>query len=138
MGNAIACKERGNPVPNTPLFGDLLSDVLREYVEKLDVPAQLRGYENALQELPNYRGRGEHYFILVIDPYSKELEVWGYKKSELQMATEDYSTIEHSIKGSEKNAVLVSVEKTSDLKKAYPNYFLDTSVFLDLVEWATK
>ncbi|MGN6268260.1 MAG: hypothetical protein ACTHM0_00015 [Sphingomonas sp.] len=31
-------------------------------------------------------------------------------------------------------AVLVSVDSVSSLKKAYPNYFLDTQVFSKMVE----
>ena len=34
------------------------------------------------------------------------------------------------------DVVLVSVEPAATLKRAYPNYFLDTSVFLDTVREA--
>lgn len=138
MGNAIAYKEGGNSVPNTPTYDDDLKDTLLDHISDLDVSSQLRSFGNALQELPKYQIKSDHYFILLIDPYSKELQVWGYKKSDLQTASRDYSDIEKSIKGGEKNAVLVSVDKTSDLRKAYPNYFLDTTRFLDLVDWAVS
>jgi len=35
-----------------------------------------------------------------------------------------------------RDAVLVSVESLSALRRAYPNYFLDTSAFLESVEEA--
>jgi hypothetical protein len=138
MATAIAYKEDGNPVPNTPTYEDGLRTVLLDYCERLDVVNRLQTYGMALQELPNYQSRTDHYFLLVLDPLTKELEVRGYSSEDLEKADREYSTMERSIRGSEKNAVLVSVNSTTDLKRAYPNYFLDTSVFLDLVEWAVK
>jgi ppGpp synthetase/RelA/SpoT-type nucleotidyltranferase len=138
MGNAIAYREDGNPVPNTPTFEDSLRENLNDYVEELDVHDQLRGYEHTLRELRNYELRNDHYYLLVIDPYAKELEVYGYPESQLTKASRHYSEIEQEIRGGSKNAVLVSVDSVAELKKAYPNYFLDTSMFLELVEWAIR
>jgi hypothetical protein len=138
MGNAIAYREKANPVPNTPSFEQGLRATLLDYVEELDAIAALRSYGQTLQRLPYFREAGDRYFILVLDPFSAELEVLGYKKSQLQKAYDDYSAKERAIKGSGKNAVLVSVEKAEDLVGAYPSYYLDTTLFLDLVEWSIK
>ena len=59
-------------------------------------------------------------------------------KNEQQIANEAYSNMEYEIRRTGKNAVLVSVDSVAELKKAYPNYFLDTALFLELVDWAIK
>lgn len=138
MGNAIAYKERSSPVPNTPSFEEGLSDVLIDYCERLDIENRLLTFGKALQELPHYQVPGDRYFLLVLDPSSKELEVRGYSAKQLEKAFHECSTMERFAKGSGKNVVLVSVSSTSDLRNAYPNYYLDTRMFLDLVDWAIK
>jgi ppGpp synthetase/RelA/SpoT-type nucleotidyltranferase len=139
MGTAIAYKEDGNPVPNTPSYDGDLKELLNDYVVDLDVFDSLRNFETALKQLPNFRySPSDHYYLLVLDPYSKELKVWGYTENEQQKANEAYSEMEYEIRGTGKDAVLVSVDSVAELKKAYPNYFLDTNLFLDLVSWAIR
>jgi hypothetical protein len=49
-------------------------------------------------------------------------------------ATEAYTAIERAIEGDPgKDAVLVTVESMTSLRRAYPNYLLDTTVFVDAV-----
>jgi len=138
MASAIAAMEKGNLVPNTDSDADSLKLTLRDYVEELNVVQQLLAYEKALTDLPNYQVPGDHYFLLLLNPEIPSLQVWGYKKNQLQQATNDYLDQERSIRGSNQNAVLVSAGSATDLRKAYPNYFLDTTAFLNLVRRATS
>jgi uncharacterized protein YbgA (DUF1722 family) len=64
-------------------------------------------------------------------PAQSHLSVYGYRKQELEQATAHYLEIEKSqanLPGAQ--TVLVAVDSLSALKRAYPNYFLDTQVFL--------
>ena len=49
-------------------------------------------------------------------------------------ANETYNLIEKSRGEAKIDAVLVRVSSFSDLKRAYPNYFLDIGEFIDIVE----
>jgi hypothetical protein len=49
-------------------------------------------------------------------------------------ATNRYTDTEKKITEAGGDAVLVSVDSLAALRRAYPNYFLDTRVFLDLLE----
>ena len=139
MGTAIAYKEGRNPVPNMPSYEDHLKELLNDYVVELDVFDSLRNFESALKQLPKFKySPSDRYYLLVLDTYSKELQVYGYAEKEQRMANEAYSEMENKIRGTEKDAVLVSVDSIAELKKAYPNYFLDTNLFLELVSWAIK
>ena len=51
----------------------------------------------------------------------------------LQDAQRAYLEVEKQLQGSASDAVLVSVDSVAALQKAYPNYFLDTRVFIALV-----
>ena len=53
---------------------------------------------------------------------------------EYPKATRQYAEAEKRIVESGGDAVLVSVDSVTSLRRAYPNYFLDTRVFLDLLE----
>jgi hypothetical protein len=57
------------------------------------------------------------------------------KRTNSSEAQERYLELEKSIAGHrDKDAVLVSVSSLESLKRAYPNYFADTHVFLQTVK----
>ena len=143
MGTAIALREGCPGVPETPGSGKKLIDELRHYAEKLDVINQLTSYQTALRiaptliKSPNLRGR--HYFLLEFDPVVSTIEVRGYKKSEVEEASRAYQKLERTSFGMPgPNVVLVSVDRAAALQRAFPNFFLDTRMFLDEVTRATR
>jgi len=67
------------------------------------------------------------------------LAIYGYRKDQLQKATEDYLRIEReneSVPGAQ--SVLVAAESFKALRRAYPNYYLDTQRFLAGLRKATR
>jgi hypothetical protein len=75
-----------------------------------------------------------HYYLLSLDPIKERLSVFGYMKNDLDRASEEYLKIEREIAGNNFDVVLVSAESLEALRRAYPNYYLDTTIFLDLVK----
>jgi putative GTP pyrophosphokinase len=62
-----------------------------------------------------------------------------YLISRLEQANIDYAKIEHRSKAGEAvEAVLVSAGPIDALRKAYPNYFLDTQGFVERIEEIVK
>jgi hypothetical protein len=49
----------------------------------------------------------------------------------LQKASKDYIELEEKIANEKKDAVLVAAESLEALKLAFPNYYLDTALFLE-------
>ena len=72
--------------------------------------------------------------MLELDTDNKKINVVTYKQNELEKASGDYLEIEKKIKDKNADAVLVSADSISALKRAYPNYFLDTEAFLNLMK----
>lgn len=134
MGSSIASREKCPTVPGTPTTKTELRSELRHYAKKLDVRKKLTAYGSALRILEDPRElKRSHYFLLVLDPSEGgTITVTGYRWSELQRASSDYLASERLTRGKPgADAVLVSVESMAALRRAYPNYFLDTRKFLD-------
>lgn len=132
MGSALALREKTRLVLGTPTTEREISDELRHYAQTLDVESALRGFGAALDvpRLPAVRGAG--YYLLQLVPRENQLYVTPFGSRERERATNAYLEAELSLsaKGPGAQIVLVSAESVSALKRAYPNYFLDTRPFL--------
>jgi ppGpp synthetase/RelA/SpoT-type nucleotidyltranferase len=140
MGSVIALKEKSKIlVPDTPTNQTELIKELRKITGELNVANTLKMYGDALNIGEQAEKRGNHYFLLKLEPSEQRMTVTGFKRKQLDEASEQYLNAEREIAdipGAE--AVLVSVDSLSSLRKAYPNYFLDTNVFLNVLKEALK
>ena len=72
-----------------------------------------------------------HFFLLELDTVLERLTISAYSKRQEEKAIKDYADAEKKIYGKkEYDVVLVGADTILDLKKAYPNYFLDTKEFI--------
>jgi hypothetical protein len=62
------------------------------------------------------------------------VKITSFARDKLEEANEEYSKAEQSAKSSGTQVVLVSAGSIESLKRAYPNYFLDTHEFLKQLE----
>jgi ppGpp synthetase/RelA/SpoT-type nucleotidyltranferase len=140
MGSAIARRERRPLVPGTPTDEETLIKELRELSNRLRVQETLQGWSYALDETKvreyGVRGKAKAY-LLVLNPTAYTLDVTGF--NDLAKASEEYTKVEKELSTdiSGTQAVLVSVDKLSELRTAYPNYRLDTTAFVMAVKRAT-
>jgi len=137
MGTVIASRERTAPVPNTPnAQGELIAE-LSHYATKLNVENRLRAFGNTLRTIEQGAETSSHYYLLKLDPDESQLTVVGFKMNELERAQQTYNEAENSVRDKAgTDAVLVSVDSLAALRRAYPNYFADTRVFLELLNQA--
>lgn len=137
MGSALAHMEGTPLVPDTPVDISALIDELNEIADRLDAIRRLRTFGTAPTILETQDVKGQHYFLLELDIEQNKLEVSGYKATDIDKAAADYLEAEKRLAGrAVGDAVLVSVESLASLKRAYPNYFLDTDLFVELTEKA--
>lgn len=129
MSSELARKEGEQLVPGTP---EDLGEARRELLDLLGRynPVQkLESYSDALNYI-EHTGKDDHFFILHLRPKENQLVVNAFRKNQSQLANNRYLSIEEGITPeSEEEAVLVSVDSVASLKRAYPNYFLDTKAF---------
>ena len=136
MSSALALREGTPAVPDTPSDPAELRKELRRYARKLNVVNRLTAYGAALQlvdqaMIPTKGGM----YLLELDIENRQLVARSYTNP--LIAAEDYSAIERAIENEPgKDAVLVTVESLASLRRAYPNYFLDTTAFVESVKEA--
>jgi putative GTP pyrophosphokinase len=79
------------------------------------------------------------FYLMVMRPKTKQLEVTGFKVDQIQQAVQIYSHTEEAMRNSPgAQVVLVSAGSVQALKKAYPNYYADTTIFIQHVRRLTK
>jgi ppGpp synthetase/RelA/SpoT-type nucleotidyltranferase len=131
---ALAIREKLPTVPGTPT-GDGLVIELRELYNTLQVHTVLQGWGAAAQQLTG--ARHAHTYLLVLDTRAKMIQVTGFQETELPKAAEAYLVAEKSaLDKPERQTVLVSVDTLAGLRRAYPNFFLDTAAFIEAVQQA--
>ncbi len=138
MGTALAIRERRPPVPGTPTSNSKLRTEIKEYALRLNVEGTLQAFGAAMKTItaPRHLSGKAHYFLLELRPSEKTTKITSFQRGELATATDEYILAEHF--AGESDSVLVSVESMKQLRRAYPNYFLDTSVFLRAVREAMR
>lgn len=134
MSSEIAHREGTPIIPDTPEDPDELVREVKALAERLTVAERLRAYQATLKFTQEHAGRSrDRYFVLVLTPSTGELIV--YPSLDITDATNFYN--ERELDNAEgdlgQDVVLVSVAATTTLQRAYPNYFLDTAAFVDLL-----
>lgn len=130
-GAALAISEKTPPVPG---FERCTQDELFAKVAaaeaKLHVLEKLSGFAVAADKITTVRGQGA-YHLIVLNSSDRTLRITPYPISRLEEANHEYAKIEARTKAGESiEAVLVSAGPVDALRKAYPNYFLDTQAFI--------
>lgn len=141
MGGEIAYREGTAAVPGTPSNREELRRELRRVERELDVSRRLPLYGAALRHVEAGNTRdNSYYYLLELDPDEPSLFITGYPKSHSELANAAYTEIERAIasRDSRGDAVLVSADGIAQLRRAYPNYFADTRVFVGLLQDALK
>lgn len=129
-GSAFAHLEKQNPVPGYEHLDSM--DTYRAVTKKskqLKIHDKLSEFGKAIELISDKR-KGS-YYLLILDSIEKRLEFTTYSKDRFDIATNEYLSAEKTHEGvSHKQIVLVSTESVDALKRAYPNYFLNTKEFL--------
>lgn len=133
VSSAFAIMEDTPLVPNTPTNKQELYLQIKRKELDLQVIKVMSGwaqavqvFEKAYKEKPNLQ-----FFLLELNITGEKLNITGYTKGQEEKAISDYSNAEKRNQGKkEYDVVLVGVDATNDLRKAYPNYFADTNEFL--------
>jgi hypothetical protein len=108
---------------------------LIKYIERLGILPRLRAFAVSTKHLGEHKNSKFEYFLLLLEIDKSNIKVFRYPTGHLDAATEKYAELESMYKDNpQKDVVLVSAESVRGLKKAYPNYFADTSEFSKNIE----
>ena len=128
---AFAAIEETAPVPGfeSQSKKDIFSKVAQSERD-LRVLHKLQGFSIATSHITAHKGT-RSYHLVILDSSKRTVTINPYPKTQFEQANKDYAKIEERAQGGEQlEAVLVSAGPVEALKKAYPNYFLDTHQFV--------
>jgi hypothetical protein len=139
MGSVIARREDRPLIPGTPSNKDELMAELQENAQRLNASFALHMFGRALKTLEQPGVQKAHFFLLELNPKAQEMKITGFELGQSELAASEYTKVERIMQENPESgsiAVLVSVDNVAALRRAYPNYFLDTSVFADILDGA--
>jgi len=129
--SAFAHLEKSPPVPQYSSISirETYEKVL-SWAEKQDIANRLNAFSIATNAIRNV-DKGGSYHLIVLNLKEKNLRIFNFPKKKLEEANEKYTDFEKKmLNGDPFQVVLVSTDSIKALRKAYPNYFLDTRQFL--------
>ncbi|HWF78147.1 MAG TPA: hypothetical protein VN694_13335 [Caulobacteraceae bacterium] len=119
--------EEGCPlVPEVPEDRAGRIQELRDVVLELDAIRRLESMNRAVHEAEQVRGKGDMFYLVQYDSANKEVRVRSY--SRFSRVYEQFFLEENN---TALNTVTVEVDRAEDLRRAYPNYYLDVQDFTD-------
>lgn len=102
-----------------------------DLANELEVIDKLNVYNSIVEELHHTQDEKTHYYLMELNSQTRNVSVNGYSREELPKATNEYLEREKASKDNDNiQIVLVAAQSVAALKKAYPNYFLDTGRFV--------
>ena len=128
MSSEIADREDCNPVPGFELSASERHKQIKDLSRKLKAVKTLESLGKAVRyDEIAYYGEHSRYFLLQYDYETQNVTVRPYDT--FPQGSNDYVLEER--KNAQRNTVLVEIDQVTDLRKAYPNYFLDVKMFTD-------
>ena len=95
-------------------------------------------YSVATQHIQTDSKKGT-YHLIELNLDNRSLSIGTFRKDQLEEANKKYMEIERRIVEGEKlQTVLVSAGSIKNLRRAYPNYFLDTREFIKHLDYIEK
>lgn len=134
MGSGIAMLENTTLVPGTPDEPYDLARGISHYIKALDVFDRLENYSRALNVIEEQSEKRHHFFLIELDAVEQETLIRPFALGESEAASREYAETEKRFRERPgADVVLVSVDSFEQLRRAYPNYFADTRMFLDTI-----
>ncbi len=121
-------------MPTIRGYGNLSEYDIYKKVSKMNrelgVLEKLNGFAVAADHISHEAGNGT-YNLIILNSKTKVVTIKPYSKNRLNEANLEYDLEEDRTANNKHiEVVLVSAGPINDLKKAYPNYFLDTQSFI--------
>ena len=121
--------------PRVPGFDELSRTETYKRTEaearRLRIRDMLIGYSSAVREIAPGTKRAAFYLVeLNLNKEEKTVSITPFARDQLERANVAYADVEKQASLTGSQVVLVSAGSIESLKRAYPNYFLDTHEFL--------
>lgn len=139
VSSAFAKIENSILVPTTPPDPEELIARIRILENQLSVRTSMKHWQNAVRVIDPHFLKKAYYFLLVIEKRGDDtsLQIKAYPRDKQNLAIQAYNETEQAKEGAESlilDVVLVALDSVNELRKAYPNYYSDTTAFVAYLE----
>lgn len=135
ISSVIAIQENMPVCPNSSgNINDLVQEI-KLLNKNHHIISILSGINLAIDYTQKNTKNKSNYYLLILDYSTKKVRIAEFKPSQLEAATKAYGNLE---KETDKNVVLVSAKSFNELREAYPNYFVDISEFINMIQKIMK
>lgn len=115
---------------DTNINKDELIYEIREIDRKFHILAKLNAAKLAISRNKVKSREKKGYYLLSLSYVERKLDIKYFKPSENERANQVYNSIENK---AQTDTVLVGAESFRALRRAYPNYFSDIRLFVQIV-----
>ena len=135
MGSGIALLENQRPVPGTPEDPDKLVRELKRLSDALKIESVMQRWSEVTKIRDDQALFSKNARLFLVTLRAREsnwsVGVRPFEGSQTEQAAEEYLQAEKENENRrDVQVALVSVESIDTLRRAYPNYYMDTSEFL--------
>lgn len=149
-GTALEYTENSTLAAQRGVTRGTIARELQRLGKQLDVRNKLSAYRDALKATERSGSKEAAYFLLVLLPDQHELQIRSFSRRQAEEAYREYERYERLLPlhppgkqlplfpelsdYSGAQAVLVGADSLRSIRESYPNYYLDTKVFLEKIE----
>ncbi|MFA5260915.1 MAG: RelA/SpoT domain-containing protein [Candidatus Omnitrophota bacterium] len=132
--SAFAHKERSSLIPRfSHLTKKETYSAVTDAEYRIGALEKMRAFSVAVNEIVK-KGRGWSYHLIILNSLEQTVQIKQYNRESIELAMNDYALAEKEATAGKKiEPVLVSAGSIENLRRAYPNYFLDISGFQKIV-----
>lgn len=127
----FALKEK-TPLPES-LKGrekyDLIEE-MRVLIERLNILEKLHHISKATKQIEQTNATNASYYVMTLNVETQDTHLVAFTQGQFDEAKSFYLMKEQELRHSLHDVVLISVADVKEIKRAYPNYFLDTQQFV--------
>lgn len=127
----FALKEK-TPLPES-LHGANELELIQEMkglIESLNILQKLNHISKATKQIEQTNATNAAYYIMILDIEAQKTSLIAFTENQFEYAKSVYLMQEQALKDTASDVVLISINDVKEIKRAYPNYFLDTQQFL--------
>ena len=130
MGCVHAIREGTAPIPGYPKTLSALRKNLRQLDNEIGAATRLAGYNGSLDLVASGIVAEADYYVLELDYANWRVQSWGFSKRQFSHSFAWYQEREKTSQSRGVDVVMVRGASVAGIKRAYPNYFGDTTEFL--------
>lgn len=137
VSSAFAIKENCSIVNGTPLDKKELFGLIKQKEKEIGVIASMKKWSDAIRDMNVQwiKNTNAKFFLLELDIGKEDIFVQTFTEKQEKDATKEYAFLEKKYNGQKDyDVVLVGMDEVKNLRKAYPNYFVDTTEFIREIE----